>query len=608
MERRLIVGLCAALIFGATPSAAGERDHPVFRMDRVWSLQLEISAEEWDAIQPLGQTATLFGPPPAAAPTPDRPAPRLDRHVSAFGLEFPWGVGTLTVDGKSYRVGLRFKGNSAYSTAGRGPKRPFKIDFDRVDPAQRFHGLKALNLNNNALDPTQIREALAYSVFRALGVPASRTAFAEVTLTVPGRYDREYLGLYTLIEEVDKSFLKERFGKANGLLLKPEVRLREMTRREPIVGIDDLGDEWPRYAAHYNPKTEPTLAQRERFMQFARLVGSAADDEFAERIEDYLNVEEFLRYLAGNAFLVNLDSYMALGHNYYIYLDPGSNRFVFIPWDLNLSFAGLVMGGTVDQLLELSMTHPHWDQNKLIDRILAIPKYRESYHRIVQELVQDRVPRRRLEGWIADWRGRVGPILEKEKAAAAARKDTPGFPMLTLAPTLEKFLEKRYAALEAQQADPSRGYVPKNLMRPDWMLSGRKDWAKKLIAGLDRNQDGLLSEEELTSGIEQYLRGKESDDPRGWSEQKLAEGINELLARPGQRPAAGPLSPGTILAGALLRRGDTNRDGFVSAAELIELARQFHREANSTSDRPIDESQIAEGILNFVTKPRPIRR
>ena len=39
---------------------------------------------------------------------------------------------------------------------------------------------------------------------RAAGVPAPRTAYAEVTLTVPGKFDREYLGLYTVIEQVDK--------------------------------------------------------------------------------------------------------------------------------------------------------------------------------------------------------------------------------------------------------------------------------------------------------------------------------------------------------------------------------------------------------------------
>ena len=55
------------------------------------------------------------------------------------------------------------------------------------------------------------REALACAVFRAAGIPAPRTAYAEVTLTVPGKYDREHLGLYTVVEPVDRAFIRDRF-------------------------------------------------------------------------------------------------------------------------------------------------------------------------------------------------------------------------------------------------------------------------------------------------------------------------------------------------------------------------------------------------------------
>ena len=101
----------------------------------------------------------------------------------------------------------------------------------------RFHGLKSINLTAGAMDPSKMREALSFAVFRAAGVPAPRTAFAEATLTVPGKYDKEYLGLYTFIEQVDKTFLKDRFKNNKGLLMKPE-RLR---------GIEYLGDDWERY-------------------------------------------------------------------------------------------------------------------------------------------------------------------------------------------------------------------------------------------------------------------------------------------------------------------------------------------------------------------------
>ena len=82
------------------------------------------------------------------------------------------------------------------------------------------------------LDPAKAREALAFAVFRAAGVPAPRTAFAEVTLTVPGKYDKEYLGLFTVVENVDKRFLADRFGTDKGLLMKPfQLRGIDLPRR-----------------------------------------------------------------------------------------------------------------------------------------------------------------------------------------------------------------------------------------------------------------------------------------------------------------------------------------------------------------------------------------
>jgi len=35
----------------------------------------------------------------------------------------------------------------------------------------------------------------------------------------------------------------------------------------------------------------------------------------------------------------NLDSILCVGHNYFLYLNPTDDKFYFIPWDLNLSFA-----------------------------------------------------------------------------------------------------------------------------------------------------------------------------------------------------------------------------------------------------------------------------
>src|SRR5207245_2839475 len=83
---------------------------------------------------------------------------------------------------------------ASYLMSARGLKRNFKIELDRYHADQRYHGLKTINLNAGAMDPTKAREALSFAVFRAAGVPAPRTSYAQVTLTVPGKYDKELLG------------------------------------------------------------------------------------------------------------------------------------------------------------------------------------------------------------------------------------------------------------------------------------------------------------------------------------------------------------------------------------------------------------------------------
>src|SRR5262249_39386277 len=154
-----------------------------------------------------------------------------------------------------------------------------------------FHGLTALQLHAMSMDPAKGREALAFSVFREAGVPAPRTAFAEVTLTVPGKYDKEYLGLYAVVENVDNPFLVDHFGTDKGLLMKPfQVR-----------SVDYLGDSWERYKNQYRPQSEPTKEQSQRVIAFARLVNQASDADLKKEISSYLDVDGFLRFLAANA-------------------------------------------------------------------------------------------------------------------------------------------------------------------------------------------------------------------------------------------------------------------------------------------------------------------
>src|SRR5204862_1195638 len=146
------------------------------------------------------------------------------------------------------------------------------------------------------------------------------------------------------------------------------------------------GDDWGPYKAALGPKREPTQAEARRVVEFVKLIDRAGDEQFRAEIGSYLDVDEFLRFLAVTALLANTDSFFTGGHNAYIYLDPGANKFAFIPWDLDLSFGGFFMFGPPDQQADLSLTHPYPGEHKLVDRLLAVKEIGERYRRVLREL------------------------------------------------------------------------------------------------------------------------------------------------------------------------------------------------------------------------------
>jgi hypothetical protein len=462
------VALAAPVFFWSPAPASAAPDQPrpkkppagagVFGHDKVWQIHLAFTADEYKAMQPA--QAGGFGFPPQPANTQPKPPPKpgeRETHRGAFGTEFPWAVAALGTDGTTIeKVGIRYKGNSTYLSTSRVLKRSMKVDIDRHVESARFHGLKSLNLHCGVMDASKTREALAYSVYRAAGVPAPRTAFAEVTLTVPGKYDKEYVGVYTLVESVDKNFLKLHYKNDKGLLMKPE-RIRS---------LDYLGENWERYKGTYQPKRDAKPEESRRVIDFTKLVNQAADADFNREIANYLDVDAFLKYLAVTAAVSNLDSFFTNGHNYCLYLHPGTNKFHFIPWDVDLSLGNFPIFGTPEQQMDLSLTRPYV-ANRLADRLMADRRIAEKYQAVLKEVVPLCFDKEKVLREVAAIEKVVKPLIEKEEKAAAARKENGfglgmpgGGPFGRQPPDLRSFVEKRSESIAAQLAGKSKGYVP----------------------------------------------------------------------------------------------------------------------------------------------------
>ena len=369
----LIIWVTSQISSGAHPS------DELFGLDKVWDIHLELTASEWARLQPPEDLApgpfallqALVGVIGDAAAggnlhSEESSRPGLAGYV---GVDHQYGRGTVTIaDQVLENVGIRFKGNGSFLVGRMVDKFSFKIDFNEYDEDLEYLGLTKINLNSNVTDDSMLREALSYELFRDAGLVASRVAWARVSLTVPGQIDNKDLGIYSIVEQVDKRFLRHRYGTGAGMLLKPST----------FGTFRYFQDDWPEYEKAYFPKTKVTPAQKQRLMEFARLVWIADDAEFSQAVETYLDMEQFLRFLAVNVLLSNLDSFLTGKQNHYVYLNPQSNKFQIMTWDMDSSFGGLPLVGTADTRIHQSIDHPQTD-NKLIERVLAIDTYLERY-------------------------------------------------------------------------------------------------------------------------------------------------------------------------------------------------------------------------------------
>jgi len=371
---------------------------PFHTREAMHDIRIELTKTQWDAMQP--------------------------ERTGGMDSEYPEERAKVTIDGRDLDVAIRFKGNASYRSSQGSFKRPFKIDVNKFIKTQTVSGETTINLSNNAMDPSGIREAIAYTVFRKLGVVCSRTAFAKVTLNIPGTAENKVLGLYTSSEQLDTDFLKTAYGTAPTLVLKPE-------------GVHNMpyGDDWAPYEKTYDSKGKPSDADKLHFMAFTKFVHEASDTEFAAKLGTYLDIPQFAKFLAGTVVTGSLDTILMMGHNFYIVRNPKSGKYEFLPWDLDLAFGGFP-GGGIDAT-QLSIEKPVGDREILIKRFLAVPAAKASYLAACKaavtilegltpdvDLLTERVaPVKKLDEITQGPGGPGGPGGFSAPAAASATKD-----------------------------------------------------------------------------------------------------------------------------------------------------------------------------------------
>ena len=353
----------------------------------------------------------------------------------------------VVVNGKTfYSVGIRPKGNTSLSSIVNDPdtdRYSFKLEFDHYIEGQACYGLDKLILNNNYADATNMKEAIVYDMYQYLGVDASLYNYAKISV------NGDYRGVYLALEAVEDSFMLRNYGTEDGNLYKPESmgigggvdgngfpqkgempdgtdfpQMGEMPDGEDFPQKDEMpdGEDFPQMGEAPNGEaadikmgimggnggadlnytdddldsystiwdgeiTDTDEKDHKRVVEALKNISEGTD------LETYMDVDNILKYMAVHTFVVNDDSLSGtMAHNYYLYEYNG--KLNILPWDYNLSFSGMSMGGKMggQSLGATSVINDAIDTpfsiTDFFDALLENEEYLEQYHGYLNELVE----------------------------------------------------------------------------------------------------------------------------------------------------------------------------------------------------------------------------
>jgi hypothetical protein len=491
--------------------------------------------------------------------------------ASSMGIEFKYVHADLEFAGMTLKdVAVRYKGNGTYMQSRDSNKRSLKVDVNKYVKGRHLAGVTQLNFHNNVTDASWMNEVLSHRLFRDAGVPAPRTAYARVYITVPGKHNREYLGLYSLVEDIDTPFLEERFGTRKGALFKPVTR--EL--------FNYLGEDWSKYAQTYDSKIGLSKREKQRVIDFAKIVSEAPEAEFAAKLGEYVDLEEFARFMAVTVWLSTLDSILSVGQNYYVYLDPKTLRFQFFPWDLDHSFGQFPMIGTQEQREKLSVRKPWQGESRFLERVFKVEAFKKIYLTRLSEFSTSVFLPGRTSQLVDLFGAAIRPAVKEESERKLARFDQ----VVAGQPVEPEFF-----------GGPRRGGGPGGDV-----LRGPGQGGGPPFGG----PGGFFQPVKPIKGFVKARSDSVTEQLAGKSEGEMLDGFGFGPPGGGRGGGGGPggpggrdfFRPGMFLGGPFKEALDANKDGSITRDEVRESFDQWFESWDSEKTGMLAEAQVRAGL------------
>ena len=271
-------------------------------------------------------------------------------------------------------VGFRFRGNTSRDKI----KKSFKVSFNTFIQGQKYFGLEKLNLNAEVNDPAMMRSRLCWELFHDLGVPAPRSNHVEVYI------NGDYYGLYLNTEHIDEEFCELRFGSQGGNLYKCSYPAN-------LAYLGSNPDSYkvaPWDSRTYELKTNTELDDYSDLAEFIGFLNLSSNEELKCELFQYFNVYSYLKVAAVDVLTGNWDGYIYNQNNFYLYHNPVTDQFEYIPYDTDNTWGidWLDRNWSDRNIYTWSQTG---QDRPLFNRLMNIDEFRDIFSYHVDDLLEN---------------------------------------------------------------------------------------------------------------------------------------------------------------------------------------------------------------------------
>lgn len=372
-------------------------------------------------------------------------------YTSETNIPATIAMGGITLDS----VGVRFRGNTSYTTITTSQKKSFGIEIDWLRPGQDLMGFRNLKFNNAHGDATFMREVL-YNQTARRHTPIAKGNFVRLFL------NGQDWGVYDHVQDVDKEFLKEWFLSNDGPRFRATTGVSGGAPGggwgDGTAGMNFLGLDTNLYKNYYSLKSSDIALTWEALVQACRalsLVPSAPTDSTRR----YLDIDRILWYLAVENIFADDDSYIMKGKmDYMVYYEPETGRTFPFEYDGNSSF------------LSTAATSTSWGPFKnvsnanypLLNKLLNVPEWRQRYLAHYRAILAESFNPTRLHPVIDTMNARIAALVAADtKKLYSTANYTSGVT------SLKSFVTNRYNYLRTQTEVAQQGPVVQSLDQYD---------------------------------------------------------------------------------------------------------------------------------------------